>query len=155
MGRWYAPRKKGGSQRILLCERYCAGNYRVTKAAPIAKSMAKMGTSKASKIAQRSMGGATVVGVTDFVASPDQREEGTLFSFTKPESTEGLTGRKKAATIFRNKIRYGAEGTIVGGLFPIGGKAIQQTYKYGVKPVTKPTLQYAFRGIGKGFEGAG
>ena len=114
-----------------------------------------MGTSKASKIAQRSMGGATVVGVTDFVASPDQREEGTLFSFTKPESTEGLTGRKKAAAIFRNKIKYGAEGTIVGGLFPIAGKGLQQTYKYGVKPVTKPTLQYAFKGIGKGFEGAG
>ena len=129
--------------------------HRVTKAAPIAKSMAKMGTSKASKIAQRSMGGATVVGVTDFVASPDQREEGTLFGFTKPESTEGLTGRKKAAAIFRNKIRYGAEGTIVGGLFPIGGKGLQQTYKNGVKPVTKPTLQYAFRGIGQGFEGAG
>ena len=76
------------------------------------------------------MGGATVVGVTDFVASPDQREEGTLFGFTQPESTEGLTGRKKAAAIFRNKLRYGAEGTIVGGLFPIGGKAIQQTFRH-------------------------
>ena len=129
--------------------------HRVTKAAPIAKAMTKMGTSKASKIAQRAAGGATVVGVTDFVASPDQREEGTLFGFTQPESTEGLSGKKKAAAIFRNKLRYGAEGVIVGGLFPLAGKAIQQTYKYGVKPVTKPTLQYAFRGIGKGFEGAG
>ena len=82
---------------------------RVTKAAPIAKAMTKMGTSKASKIAQRATGGATVVGVTDFVASPDQREEGTLFGFTQPESTEGLSGKKKAAAIFRNKLRYGAE----------------------------------------------
>ena len=129
--------------------------HRATKAAPIVRATAKMGTSKASKIAQRAAGGATVVGVTDFVASPDQREEGTLFDFAKPTDTSGLSGRKKAVAMFKNRLKYGAEGTIVGGLFPIVGKAIQQTYKYGVKPVTKPTLQYAFRGIGKGFQGAG
>ena len=122
--------------------------HRVTKAAPIAKAMTKMGTSKASKIAQRSMGGATVVGVTDFVASPDQREEGAFFGFAQPESTEGLTGRKRAAAIFRNKLRYGAEGTIVGGLFPLAGKGIQQGYKYAVKPVTKPVVSTAFNVAG-------
>ena len=129
--------------------------HRATKAGPIFRAMTKMGTSKASKIAQRSLGGATVVGVTDFVASPDKREEGTFFDFAKPEPTENLTGRKKAAAIFRNKLRYGAEGTIVGGLFPIAGKGLQQTYKYAVKPVTKTTASLAFRGIGKGFQGAG
>jgi len=129
--------------------------HRATKAGPIFRAMTKMGTSKASKIAQRSVGGATVVGVTDFVASPDKREEGTFFDFAKPEPTENLTGRKKAAAIFRNKLRYGAEGTIVGGLFPIAGKGLQQTYKYAVKPVTKTTASLAFRGIGKGFQGAG
>ena len=55
--------------------------HRATKAGPIFRAMTKMGTSKASKIAQRSLGGATVVGVTDFDASPDQREEGTFFEF--------------------------------------------------------------------------
>jgi len=68
---------------------------RATKAAPIVRATAKMGTSKASKIAQRVAGGATVVGVTDFVASPDQREEGTLFGFAKPTDTSNLSGKKK------------------------------------------------------------
>ena len=128
---------------------------RATKVAPIARAMTKMGTSKASKIAQRAIGGATVVGVTDFVASPDQREEGTFLETFKPTDTSKLSGRKKAVAMFKNRIKYGSEGALVGGLFPIAGKGLQQGYKYFVKPVTKPTLQYAFRGIGKGFQGAG
>ena len=126
--------------------------HRVTKAAPIAKAMTKMGTSKASKIAQRSAGGATVVGITDFVASPDQREEGTFFEFATPIDTSKLRGRKKAAAIFKNKIKYGAEGTIVGGLFPIAGKGLQLGYKYGVKPVAKPVVSTAFNVAGGGIK---
>ena len=125
---------------------------RATKAAPIVRAAAKMGTSKASKIAQRVAGGATVVGVTDFVASPDQREEGTLFGFAKPTDTSNLSGRKKAVAMLKNRIKYGAEGALVGGLFPIAGKALQQTYKYGVKPVAKPVLQNAFNIAGGGMK---
>jgi hypothetical protein len=121
---------------------------RATKAAPIVAARAKMGTSKASKIAQRVIGGMAVVGVTDFVASPDQREEGTFFDFAKPTDTSNLSGRKKAVAMFFNRLKYGAEGTIVGGLFPIGGKAIQQTYKYGVKPISKPILRTTFNTAG-------
>ena len=75
----------------------------------------KMGTSKASKVAQRVTEGATVIGATDFIASPDKRRMPTLL--VQPEDTSKLSGRKKAAAMFRNRIRYGAEGALVGGLF--------------------------------------
>ena len=89
----------------------------------------KMGTSKASKISQRVLAGAGIVGVTDFIASPDKRRIPTLF--VQPEDTSKLSGRKKAAAMFKNKLKYGAEGAIVGGLFPLVGKTVQQAYKWG------------------------
>ena len=59
----------------------------------------------------------TVVGATDFLVS----EPGRQSLFFEPEATEGLTGRKRAAAEFRNKIKYGAEGTLIGlGLNKIG-----------------------------------
>ena len=86
---------------------------------------------KVSQIAIRSAEGATIVGATDFVASEPGRES----FFFKPESTEGLTGRKKAAAHFRNRIKYGAEGTLIGGGFPLVGKFTQLGFKYLGKPV--------------------
>ncbi len=115
-------------------------------------AMNKMGTSKASKIAQRVVGGATVVGATDFIASPDQRRIPTLF--VQPEDTSKLSGRKKAAAVLRNKLRYGAEGTIVGGVFPLAGKAFQQAYKYAARPTGEPLLRMGFNTLGAGFKGA-
>ena len=70
---------------------------------------------KASKIASRVAVGAGVIGATDFIASPDKRRMPTLL--VKPEDTSNLSGRKKAAAMFRNKLRYGAEGALVGGCF--------------------------------------
>ena len=111
----------------------------------------KMGTSKASKIAQRVVAGAGVVGATDFIASPDQRRIPTLF--VQPEDTSKLSGRKKAAAMFRNKVKYGAEGALVGGLFPIVGKTVQQAYKWGARPVGEPFVRMGFNVAGAGFKG--
>ena len=57
--------------------------------------------------------GAGIVGATDFLAS----NPGRASFFVNPEDTKGLTGRKKAAAELRNKIKYGAEGVLVGGGF--------------------------------------
>ena len=81
---------------------------------------------KSSQIATRMVEGASIVGATDFIASEPGRES----LFFKPEDTEGLSGRKKAAAEFRNRIKYGLEGTAVGGGFPLVGKATQLGYKY-------------------------
>ena len=86
---------------------------------------------KISQVATRATEGATIVGVTDFLASEPGRES----LFFEPESTDGLTGRKKAGAEFRNRAKYGFEGTTIGGGFPLVGKATQLGYKYGLKPL--------------------
>jgi hypothetical protein len=85
---------------------------------------------KASQIAARSVEGATIVGATDFLAS----NPGRASFFVEPEDTKGLTGRKKAAAEFRNRIKYGGEGVLIGGGFPLVGKSTQLGYKYLGKP---------------------
>jgi len=125
---------------------------RAKKLQVVKNAIEKMGTSKASKIAQRVVSGAGIVGATDFVASPDQRRIPTLF--VQPEDTSKLSGRKKAAAMFRNKVKYGAEGAIVGGLFPIVGKTVQQAYKWGARPVGEPLVRMSFNTAGAGFKGA-
>ena len=86
---------------------------------------------KVSQVASRVAEGATIVGATDFLASNPGRES----IFVEPEDTKGLTGRKKAGAEFRNRIKYGAEGTLIGGGFPLVGKFTQLGYKYLGKPV--------------------
>jgi hypothetical protein len=86
---------------------------------------------KASQIAARSVEGATIVGATDFLASGPGRES----FFVEPEDTKGLKGRKKAAAEFRNRVKYGAEGVLIGGGFPLIGKFTQLGYKYGLAPL--------------------
>ena len=81
---------------------------------------------KSSQIATRMVEGAGIVGATDFIAS----EPGRTSLFFEPEDTKGLSGRKKAGAEFRNRIKYGLEGTAVGGGFPLVGKATQLGYKY-------------------------
>ena len=100
---------------------------------------------KTSKIATRATEGATIVGVTDFLAS----EPGRNSFFFEPESTEGLTGRKKAGAIFRNKVKYGAEGAVVGGGFPLVGKFTQLGYKYSLGPFLKTTASLGAKTIDK------
>ena len=92
---------------------------------------------KISKIAARAIEGIAVVGATDFIAS----EPGRRSLFFEPESTKGLTGKERAAASFRNKIKYGYEGALVGGGFPIVGKALQLGYKFGLAPFVKTSAR--------------
>ena len=48
----------------------------------------------------------------------------------------------------KNKFRYAREGTLLGGGFPLVGKALQQTYKYAAKPVIKGGLNVAGKTMG-------
>jgi hypothetical protein len=98
---------------------------------------------KVATIAQRAIEGATVVGATDFLAS----EPGRKSLFFEPEDTSGLTGKEKAAAEFRNKIKYGQEGALVGFGFPLLGKGIQLGYKFGLAPFVKTTASLGAKGI--------
>ena len=118
---------------------------RIPKVAKIKNAISKMkGIKKpVSTVASRVVEGATIVGATDFIASEPERPS----IFFEPENTEGLTGRKKAAAVFRNKIKYGAEGATVGGGFPIVGKSIALGYRYGIKPATKTTASLGAKAV--------
>ena len=98
---------------------------------------------KISKIAARAVEGMTVVGSTDFLVS----EPGRQSAFFEPEDTKGLKGKEKAAARFRNKIKYGQEGLIIGGGFPLVGKGLQLGYKYGLAPFVKTTASLGAKGI--------
>ena len=121
-----------------------------------------MGTSKASKIAQRMGRDATILGIADTLTKSGSQPDMNYginykIPFTdigpgrvnKPESTEGLTGSKLAAATFRNKFKFAKEGTLIGGGFPLGAKILQQTYK----KLAKPSVKLGLKGIGKGMDG--
>jgi len=86
---------------------------------------------KVSQVASRVVEGIGIVGATDFLAS----NPGRTSWFVNPEDTKGLTGRKKAGAEFRNRIKYAAEGALIGGGFPLVGKFTQLAYKYGLSPL--------------------
>jgi len=98
-------------------------------------------TKKVSKIAARAIEGMAIVGATDLLVSEPGRES----LFFEPESTEGLTGKERAAASFRNKIKYGKEGLVIGGGFPIVGKGLQLGYKFGLAPFVKETSKAALK----------
>ena len=116
--------------------------------APAYKFLGLNKATKTSKIAKRALEWASVGAATDFIASEPDRGAITPIPFTQPSETKGLTGRKKAAAVLKNKIKYGAEGTVVGGGFPLVGKGLQLGYKYlGPKWALKHTARIGAKGI--------
>ena len=116
------------------------------------------------------------------VSTSDQQSLGEIFGKddgnlaqnilynTSLENLEGLSGKERAAALLRNKLKFGAEGTVFMGSLKLVGPAIKGTAKgTGVilnnvvgptltgaaKVITyKDILPGAFRAIGKGFDKA-
>jgi hypothetical protein len=107
-----------------------------------------MGTSKASKIAQRMTRDATILGIAETMVRSGSDPNLDYGFIVQPESTKGLKGRELALATIKNKFRYAKEGTLIGGGFPLGAKILQQTYKYGAKPVIKGSLNVAGKTVG-------
>ena len=110
---------------------------RVKKLATLRKGKALAAATvgkKTSDIAGKAGYMAGVFGATDFLVNePDKRA-----LFTKLEETEGLTGRERAAANFRNRLKFAAEGTLIGGGFSLLGKPLALGFKYGIfKPGAK------------------
>ena len=107
-----------------------------------------MGTSKASKIAQRMGRDAVILGIAETAVRSGSDPNMDYGFIVQPESTKGLKGKELALATIKNKIRYAKEGTIIGGGFPLGAKILQQTYKYGAKPVVKGALNLTGKTMG-------
>ncbi len=124
-------------------------------------------THKGSKIATRMGEGAFILGFADaFVGSgsrPDMERGigwGALVGkpgtgrINKPIDTKGLTGKELAKATLINKVRFAREGAMIGGGFPLVGKAAQLTTKWGIKPVVKTGVGITLKGVGGTFNTA-
>ena len=58
--------------------------------------------------------------------------------------TSGLSGRDLVVANFKNRLRFGADGAIIAGMFPLVGPALWKTTKYGA---LKPSLYLAGKGL--------
>jgi len=115
---------------------------RAGKVGQISKLVNKSNNHKASKIAMRVGNWATISGATDFLVSYEGRP-----TYMKTEDTSQLKGRKKAAAEFRNRVKFGFEGAVIGGLFPLVGKGAQLGYKYGLRPVGEPAIGFGAKAV--------
>jgi len=98
---------------------------------------------KGTQIAKRSGYMAGAFGATDFLVA---RPEVETF-FLDKESEEGLEGRDLALTRFRNRLRFGAEGTLIGGGFTLLGKPLAKIATVGAKYGLMKPAGYALRGV--------
>jgi len=100
------------------------------------RKLAEAGTrlQKGIQIAKRVGYMSTAAAATDFlVAEPDRPALGT-----REEKTDNLSGDELVAARFRNRLRFGAEGAILGGGFSLLGKPVALGFKYGIfKPGAK------------------
>ena len=60
-------------------------------------------------------------------------------------SEEGLEGRDLAVARLTNKIRFAADGAIVGGAFPLAGRALKLGFRYGIYKPTSFGISVAAR----------
>jgi len=109
---------------------------RLRKAAVVNKSKAAVAAvagKTVSNVASKAGYMASAVGATEFLVNePDKK----TFAM-KLEKTDGLSGRERAAAKFRNRIRFGAEGALIGAGFSLAGKPASLLFKYGLyKPTT-------------------
>ena len=72
----------------------------------------------------------------------------------KPINTKGLTGKELAKATLINKVRFAREGAIIGGGFPLVGKAAQLTMKHFVRPGVRQNVGIILEGTGKAFSTA-
>ena len=77
-------------------------------------------------------------GVLDAAVSTSEQTALTDFlGVTEKEDLDSLSGRERAAALFKQKIKFGAEGAIIGGAIPLLPTAGTLGMKYGLTPAGK------------------
>ncbi|BCV06263.1 MAG: hypothetical protein CM15mV129_300 [uncultured marine virus] len=98
----------------------------IAKAKSATKTLTK--AQKATQIAKRAGYMAGAFAATDFIAAKPE----TQSLFLEQESEEGKSGRDLAVTRFKNRLRFGAEGALIGGGFSLMGRPLAVGLKYGL-----------------------
>jgi len=88
----------------------------------------------------------TAFAATDFITS-GARSKTQDPMILDAESEEGLSGRELALARFRNKLRFGAEGALIGGGFALMGGPLARIATVGAKYGLFKPAGYALRGI--------
>ena len=113
-----------------------------------------------SNIVKRSGTGAATFGINDFVVGSQYNSMNEYFGDNpllfdeklnyEQEDISDLSGSDLLMANFRNRLRFAADGAIIGGLFPLVGPA----FKYGINPAARyvgaPAVGAAARVVGGG-----
>ncbi len=113
-----------------------------------------------SNIIKRSGTGAVTFGINDFVVGSQYNSMSEYFGDNpllfdekfnyEPEDVSNLSGNDLLMANFRNRLRFAADGAIIGGLFPLVGPA----FKYGINPAARyvggPAVGAGARVVGAG-----
>jgi len=102
--------------------------------------------SKIVNVAKRAGYMSTAFAATDFITS-GARSKTQDPMIMDMENEEGLSGRDLALTRFRNKLRFGAEGALIGGGFSLMGGPLFKIATVGAKYGLFKPAGYALRGI--------
>ena len=119
-----------------------AGGISKLKGLSTATKLTAPGMTRASQgmeLAKRAGYYGGIGGLTDFaVSTPD--DLGTLsdvVGLTEQTDFEGLTGKERAAETIKGKLKFGAEGTVIGGGITLLPAAATVGFKYGIIPAAK------------------
>jgi len=115
------------------------------------EGLPKLGV-QVSNVAKRVGSGMVSFGAGDFIAGGPYNTISEMFDdplltskyVGEYEDTTGMSGKKRVAANFRNRLRFGAEGAMIGGLFPLAGPVLGAV---GKKVLLKPALAVGSIGL--------
>ena len=119
-----------------------AGGISKLKGLSTATKLTAPGMTRASQgmeLAKRAGYYGSIGGITDFAVSTPG-DLGTLsdvVGLTEETDFEGLSGKERAAETIKGKLKFGAEGTVVGGGITLLPAAASVGFRYGIIPAAK------------------
>ncbi len=101
-------------------------------------NLTKPGLSKGTELVRRAGYFGAIGGVSDLaVSTSEQQPLSDLLGLTESVDIDALDGRERAAELFKRKLKFGAEGAVIGGAIPLLPAAGTFGYKYGIVPAAK------------------
>ena len=101
-------------------------------------NLTKPGLSKGTELVRRAGYFGAIGGVSDLaVSTSEQQPLSDLLGLTESVDIDALDGRERAAELFKRKLKFGAEGAVIGGAIPLLPAAGTLGYKYGIVPAAK------------------
>ena len=91
-------------------------------------NLTKPGLSKGTELVRRAGYFGAIGGVSDLaVSTSEQQPLSDLLGLTESVDIDALDGRERAAELFKRKLKFGAEGAVIGGAIPLLPAAATKT----------------------------